>query len=232
MKSLNDVQLVCTLGTSPVRQPRPKPDPSKPTRLKPNELIVMFPLLWSSGGVTHMLTGSALSPLAEDLLKFVLPGEPLLVTGEFQKVEGAIRMRVRSVERSVTNRPTIEVQGAHGPLFSLEDGYSRVALRGFIARDSVVKGDYFSTALVVRTKNGEGKMQFPLLTDIPVRQNQAVSIGNGQYTRFLNEEEHEGTIFAPGNSLEIGEDISLPANLTTRDPRDRLRLDRLEFTAP
>lgn len=226
MKALNDVQLICTMGTTPVNPPRPATG-NKPTRLTDNSLLLMFPLLWTQDGVTNMITASAISPLADDIQRYYLPGEPLLVTGELAKFDENIRLRVRGMERSVTNKQTTEVQGAHGPLFSLEGGYSRLTLRGFITRDSEVKGDYFQSILAVRVKDGSAQMRFPLISDVPTKQGQAVAISNGQYTRFLNEEEHEGVIFAPGDSLELGESLKLPANLSTRDPKDRLRLDRV-----
>lgn len=226
MKSINDIEVLGTIGTVPLHSNTRGQGRGRP------EMQLTFPLVWTlADGESHVITATAISDTAHNIQKHIQPGEPLLVTGTLDdRVEG-VRLRVRSMQRLVTLSRTLHVPGKSGPLLSLEGGRNHVLLRGHAPEDSVtVPGREDLYAFRLKHEGFSERLNrtithfLPVLGPLPVRAGQAISV-RGSYRRSLLQDEREGHVLA--EDMIIGERATAPANLSIRDPRDRLQLDRL-----
>ncbi|GAA5504488.1 hypothetical protein Dxin01_04263 [Deinococcus xinjiangensis] len=216
MKQLNDFQALCTLGTVPKVY---KPAPAQGDNAnRGNRILLFYPLLWTTpNGQTQMITGSSISPLSNEIQEHLRPGEPILVTGALQKHEGKTRLRVRDIVRPVSKCKAIHVDTVQHAFYSLSGGYSDVCLRGIVGQDSQPKGDQYATFLHVPVEDNSTTMHIPLVTDVPLTNNQRVSIKHGEFVRLLNESEEEAYVFAqyrPASGQSHGT-LEIVSRLTT-----------------
>lgn len=217
MKHLNEVTIQGTIGT----RPRVQNTQRGVERGKP-EAQILFPLVWTRGETTNLITASAISSTAAAIQRHVLPGEPLLVTGRLDRRSEGLRLRLSSIQRLVTADPTITVPGANGELFSLKGGLSEVMLRGHAEGDSVASATGFRFIMKLVEGNESRRVHvIPVVSQVPVRRGQAVTV-TGEFIRSPEDEESAGYVYSVRTSL--GESIEVAANLTNRDPRDRLNV--------
>lgn len=218
MKSLNDIEILGVLGAAPQRSEVPGRAPGR------KELRLHFPMAWTQAGMTSVITVTAIGESAQAIAQHAVPGDPLLITGTLTKYDGGVRCKMVSSGRAVTDFPTIQVDGPRGPLLSLDGGEASVHLRGHVHEDSRVVHGRFHTSLAVRSKDGDFVERYTLVADQPLFGGQGVTV-EGQFLRYVNQEESEGVIVA--RRVRLSERLTGPASMTNRDPQDRLRLHRL-----
>jgi len=184
-------------------------------------LQLLFPLSWTHNGVAHVIVASAISTTARSIQEHIQPGEPLLVTGSFDRRQEGVRLRLTSIQRSVTRKATRSVPGVGGTLLALEDGRCTFTMNCHSFKDSVAAGEFYRST-VNYTDAGGRSHYFEVRSEVPLRGGQAVAM-SGHFERPATLPESEGQIIA--DLTDIGERITSPANLSIRDPRDRLQFD-------
>jgi len=198
MKDFNDLQVLATIGVPPREMP-----PRAQKLPGGNDLQILFPLVWTQGGVTNLITCSAISRTAKAIVEHLQPGVPVLTTGTLDQRAEGLRYRLSTIQRLVTPNPVITVQGPHGGLCSLDGGEAHVVIRGYATEHSVPLGEGFKSYLLY-VDAGKREHRFPVFSNVAVRRRQAVSV-YGRFERFLDEDEKQGRVVA--HQLYAGESI-------------------------
>lgn len=222
MKSINDVELHAVMSAPPRRSHVPNEK-----RVGGADYQIIFPAVWTEKGQAYVMVCTAIGRTAEEIMRWVLPGEPLLITGSLRRRDGQLLCQVTDAGRLVSAQRTVTTSADSSALLALDGGHCRITARGHIEGDGVAQGEYFRGAMLLRTlpnAQKETKTQLiDLLSPVPVLHKQAVSLVGTLRVRVGSDDPQMLTAL----SVSTAEDLSVPANLSSRDPQDRLRVGKL-----